>query len=598
MVRLNTNSATSVEPPAPIPFAQYRRVLPWLAPYWRTLCFLLLLGFVSTGLSLVQPYISRILIDDALLHRNMRMLEEIAVLMIATAVFSGLIGVVSGYLYIYFSAKSLFDMRLAVYRHLQRLSPQFFARRKLGDIVSRLNNDVGEVQRVCSDTFLSVLSNIFFFVGSVSIMFWLNWRLSLVSLALLPAGGLALRHFQARLTQRTRVLRECSASLGSFLIESLMGIRVVVAAANEAREAEKFQRHNDSFITALLRMQFIAFLASAAPGMVLTLSIATVFLYGGRLVIEDHLSIGSLVAFMAYHLRLLSPVQNFLGVYTSLLSGGVSLERVFTLLDIPPEVVDAPGARPITGIHNEVVFQEVSFSYAEKREALKDISFRIPAGSLCVMVGSSGAGKSTIADLLVRFFDPDSGSITIDGSDLRDLRLEDLRRTVALVEQIPFFFHASVWENIAYGRPDATEEEIRASARSARIDDFIQSLPSRYDTILGERGATISVGERQRIALARALLRDPALLIMDEPTSALDIHSEAAVATELARALRGRTALLITHRLALVEIADMVIVVEDGKIIESVSPSQLLAQRSIAAQKRFVPAHLAAERAG
>ena len=228
MVRLNTNSATSVEPPIPIPFAQYRRVLPWLAPYWRTLCFLLLLGFVSTGLSLVQPYISRILIDDALLHRNMRMLEEIAALMIATAVFSGLIGVVSGYLYIYFSAKSLFDMRLAVYRHLQRLSPQFFARRKLGDIVSRLNNDVGEVQRVCSDTFLSVLSNIFFFVGSVSIMFWLNWRLSLVSLALLPAGGLALRHFQSRLTQRTRVLRECSASLGSFLIESLMGIRVVV----------------------------------------------------------------------------------------------------------------------------------------------------------------------------------------------------------------------------------------------------------------------------------------------------------------------------------------------------------------------------------
>jgi ATP-binding cassette, subfamily B, bacterial len=595
VVRPDTNFAPPVQPPTSIPFAQYRRVLHWLTPYWRTICVLLLLGLLSTALNLVQPYISRLLIDDALLHRNMRMLEEIAVLLIAVTVFSSVIAIASGYLYIRFSAKSLFDMRLSVYRHLQRLSPQFFARRKLGDIVSRLNNDVGEVQRVCSDTFLSVLSNILFFVGSVAIMIWLNWRLCLVSLALLPIGGLALRHFQARLTERTRTLRECSANLGSFLIESLMGIRVVVAAANEVPEAKEFQRHNDNFITALLRMQYLAFLASAAPGMVLTLSTATVFLYGGRLVIEGHLTIGSLVAFMAYHMRLLSPVQNFLGVYTSLLTGGVSLERVFTLLDIPPEVTEAPGAKPITGIRKEVRFHQVSFGYEDDRQVLNDVSFHIPAGSLCVLLGRSGAGKSTIADLLVRFFDPHSGSITIDETNLRDLRLDDLRRQVALVEQIPFFFHSSIRENIAYGRPDATDAEIRACAKTARIDDFVQSLPSGYGTVIGERGTTISVGERQRIALARALLRDPALLIMDEPTSALDIHSEAEVARELARALHGRTALLITHRLALVEIADMVIVIEDGRIIEAVSPAQLLAQRSMLAERQFFPAPLPAE---
>ncbi|MBT9333244.1 ABC transporter ATP-binding protein [Paracidobacterium acidisoli] len=545
-------------------------------PYWRLLCAVLLLGLLSTALSLVQPWFSRVLIDNALLHHNMKALEEIALMMIVVTVFSTLVSIASSYLYIRFSAQSLFDMRLEVYRHLQRLSPQFFARRRLGDIVSRLNNDVGEVQRVCSDTLLSVLSNILFLAGSVTIMLWLNWRLCLASLALLPVGGLALRHFQARLTQRTRTMRECSAGLGSFLIESLMGIRLVIASANEHREAENFERHNTSFIEALLRMQFLSFLAAAAPGMVLTVSTAMVFLYGGRLVIENQLTIGSLVAFMAYHLRLLSPVQSLMGVYTNLLTGAVSLERVFSLLDIRPEVVEVADAKPLSGIRHDVRFDHVCFGYSKDRQALKDISFRIPAGSLCVMIGASGAGKSTIAELLVRFHDPDEGSVTFDGDDLRELRLEELRRRVALVEQVPFFFHASIRDNIAYGQPDATDEEIRASAAAACIDGFIQSLPDGYSTVIGERGATISVGERQRIALARALLRDPDLLIMDEPTSALDVQSEAAVARELARALRGRTALLITHRMALVEIADMVIVVDEGRIVEAGNPERLL----------------------
>lgn len=581
------NPATHSEPPASIPFAQYRRVLPWIAPYWRSLCAVLALGLLSTALSLAQPYISRLLIDDALLRHNMKALEAIALLMVVVTVFSCIVSIASSYLYIRFSARSLFDMRLTVYRHLQRLSPQFFARRKLGDIVSRLNNDVGEVQRVCSDTLLSVLSNILFLLGSVSIMLWLNWRLCLVSLALLPVSGLALRHFQTRLTDRTRTLRECSANLGSFLIESLMGIRLVVSSANETREAKKFEQHNDSFITALLRMQFLSFMASAAPGMVLTLSTAMVFLYGGRLVIEGHLTIGGLVAFMAYHLRLLSPVQGLMGIYTNLLTGGVSLERVFTLLDIAPAVVEATGAKAFSGLRDEVRFDQVSFGYSEDQQVLHDISFRIPAGSLCVVVGASGAGKSTIADLLVRFYDPHRGSISIDGINLRELQLEDLRRQVALVEQVPYFFHASIRENLSYGQPDATLAEIRACARTARIDDFIQSLPDGYDTVIGERGTTISVGERQRIALARALLRDPALLIMDEPTSALDVQSEAAVAAELARTLRGRTAVLITHRMALVEIADMVIVVDGGRIIESGTRAQLLSRQSTLAQQFF-----------
>jgi len=424
-------------------------------------------------------------------------------------------------------------------------------------------------------------------------MMWLNWRLCLVSLMLLPVGGLALRHFQARLTERTKTLRECSATLGSFLIETLMGIRLVISSANEEREAQKFQEHNSSFITALLRMQFLAFMASAAPAMVLTLSTAMVFLYGGRLVIEGHLTIGGLVAFMAYHLRLLSPVQNMLGVYTNLLTGGVSLGRVFSLLDIPPEVIESQTAQAFAGIRSEVCFDRVSFGYSEDKRVLTDISFKIPAGSLCVIVGPSGAGKSTIADLLVRFFDPDTGAISMDGVNLRELALADLRNQVALVEQVPFFFHGSIRENIAYGRPEATLKEIRACAQTARIDDFIQALPSGYETVLGERGVTISVGERQRIALARAMLRNPSLIIMDEPTSALDVHSEAAVAKELERALRGRTAILITHRLALVEIADMAIAIDDGRVIECGAPTRLLSQRSTL-EKQFFRTSLAA----
>jgi len=579
--------------PASIPFAQYRRVLHWLVPYWPSLCAVLGLGLLSTALNLVQPYISRLLIDNALMLRDMKVLEEIALLTVALTIVSSAVSIASSYLYIRFSARSLFDMRLAVYRHLQRLSPRFFAKRKLGDLVSRLNNDVGEVQRVCSDTLLSVLSNILFFIGSVAIMMWLNWRLCLVSLMLLPVGGLALRHFQARLTERTKTLRECSATLGSFLIETLMGIRLVISSANEEREAQKFQEHNSSFITALLRMQFLAFMASAAPAMVLTISTAMVFLYGGRLVIEGHLTIGGLVAFMAYHLRLLSPVQNMLGVYTNLLTGGVSLGRVFSLLDIPPEVIESQTAQAFAGIRSEVCFDRVSFGYSEDKRVLTDISFKIPAGSLCVIVGPSGAGKSTIADLLVRFFDPDTGAISMDGVNLRELALADLRNQVALVEQVPFFFHGSIRENIAYGRPEATLKEIRACAQTARIDDFIQALPSGYETVLGERGVTISVGERQRIALARAMLRNPSLIIMDEPTSALDVHSEAAVAKELERALRGRTAILITHRLALVEIADMAIAIDDGRVIECGAPTRLLSQRSTL-EKQFFRTSLAA----
>jgi ATP-binding cassette subfamily B protein len=568
-----------------IPYGQYKRALAYVTPYWRGLLAVMLLGLFSTAVGLAQPYISRLLIDNALLRRNLHALTYIALMMVVVTIVGFVLNIASSYCYVRLSSECLFDMRLAVYRHLQQLSPRYFAQKKLGDIVSRINNDIGEVQRLCSDTLLSVLSNVLFLVGSIAIMSWLNWRLMIASIALLPVGIFALRHYQGRLRSQTADLRQRSSDLGSFLIENLLGMRLIVASATEKLEAERFREYNSSFIRSLLSMQVLSFLASAMPSTVLTLSTAVVFLYGGKLVIAQQLTIGGLVAFMGYHLKLLSPVQNLLGIYTNLLTGGVALERVFEVMDVPPEVTEAPVPLSLPYVSRAIGFQNVNFRYAHDVPVLRDVSFTIAAGQMCAIVGASGAGKSTLADLLLRLYDPVSGTITIDNQDIRQLRLEDLRRQVAIVEQTPYFFRASVRENIAYGRPEATLDEVRVCAAAAAIDSFIQSLPNGYETIIGERGVTLSVGERQRIALARALLRNPSVLILDEPTSALDPASEAAVTGEWLKVLRGRTVILITHRMSLVEMADLVVVIEDGRVRETGSPSGLLSRKTYLSQQ-------------
>ena len=560
-----------------IPFAQYRRALAFVAPYWRSLALVMVLSLLSTTVALAQPYISRLLIDDALLRHNLHALGVIAAAMVAVTVVGFAVNILSSYRYVRLSAECLFDMRLAVYRHLQNLSPRFFAKSKMGDIVSRINNDIGEVQRICADTLLSVLSNILFLVGSLAVMATLNWRLFLASVALLPVSVIALRHYQARLTVETKRLRERSSDLGSFLIESLLAMRLIVATGNENREAEEFRRRNGRFLESLLSMQMMAFLASGLPGAVLTVSTAIVFIYGGKLVIDNHLTLGGLVAFMAYHLRLLSPVQVMLGTYTNLLTGGVALGRVFEILDVSVEVRESPSAIACANLRGQITFDRVRFRFLNDVPVLEDVSCQITAGRICAIVGASGSGKSTLADLLLRFYDPDCGAISIDGRDLRDFRLHDLRRQIALVEQTPFLFRATIKENIAYGNPAATLDEIRACARSAAIDDYIQSLPLGYDTVVGERGCTVSAGERQRIALARALLRRPSVLVMDEPTAALDPSSEAAIARSLSLARHSRTVILVTHRISLVEIADQVLVLHNGRIAESGATCDLLA---------------------
>jgi ATP-binding cassette subfamily B protein len=541
-----------------ISLAGYRRALDFIVPYWPRLAVILLTGVVATAFGLAQPYISKLLIDDALLQHNFRMLLIVSGLMVGVTVVGFALNILSSYQYVRVSASVLFDMRLALYRHLQTLSPRFWAARKLGDVVSRINNDIAEVQRVSADSLLSVLSNVVFLIGSAVIMAWLNLRVFLISAAVIPVSIWALRHYQQRLATRVRAVRERSADIGSFLLETLLGIRLVISSHAETREVERFRARNQAFLDALMRMQLTSFLSGAVPGTVLTLSTAAIFLYGGKLVIDGELTTGSLVALMAYHMRLLAPVQNLMGLYTNLVSGGVSLSRVWELFDTKAEIAERASPTPLTNVRGEIEFDRVSFRHASD-VVLDELSFRVEPGTICAVLGPSGAGKSTVADLLVRFYDPDAGAIRIDGHDLRNLSLADLRHAIVLVDQSPYLFNATARENIAYGRPTATDDEIACAARAAAIHDRIMGLPDGYNTIIAERGQTLSAGERQRIALARALLLNPKVLVLDEPTSALDEANERAIADTLVRVAKGRTAILITHRASLARIADQTV---------------------------------------
>jgi ATP-binding cassette subfamily B protein len=545
-------------------WTQYGRLRVFLRPYTARLVWILGISLVATALGLVQPFLSKLLIDTALLRRDWSALCWVAGLMFGGTVVGFLLNILASYQYVRVSAAMLFDMRLAVYRHLQRLSPRFYAKWRLGDLVSRLNNDIGEVQRVSADTLLSVLSNVVFLAGSVAMMCYLNLRLFVLSVLLVPLCLYAFHHYQKKLTGFTQQLRERGADLGSLFVETLLGVRLVVCSNAGEFEARRFRERNQAFVDTLLRLQIASFLTGALPGSILTASTAGVFLYGGWMIMHGRMTIGTLVAFMAYHMRVLSPIQTMMGMAANLAAARVSLTRIFELLDTPPEVVERPDAVPLERVRKGIAFEDVSLRH-DRENILEAVSFQVPVGCFCAIIGASGAGKSTLADLMVRLLDPDGGRVLVDGIDLRELRLEDLRREVVLVDQAPHLFNTSIAENIAYAHPQATRRAVEEAGSQAGLDELILRLPQGYDTRTGERGLALSAGERQRIALARALLRQPSVLILDEPTSNLDPETERLVAANLRESLAGRTVVFITHRPALAEIADQTIIIRERK---------------------------------
>jgi ATP-binding cassette subfamily B protein len=550
--------------------------LSYVRPYAARLVVVGLASLAGTALSLILPYLSKGLVDEALLGRNPSALFRIVGAFVGVTALSFVLNVVSGLRYTRVSADILFDMRLDLYRHLQRLSPRFYARTPLGEIVSRINGDIGEIQRVAAETALAWLGNILFLLGTVGMLMWLDLRLFLVSLAVLPPSLWALVRYRRKLETAVADLRHRSSDIGSFLIETLQGMKLVVASNAQEREVARFRRKNDAFIESLMSMRWLGYMAGGLPGLILTAGTAVVFLYGGSRVIGGAITFGTFVAFMAYQMRLTAPVQALMGLYTNVATARVSLHRVREILDAPVEVHEHASPRSLPAVRGELVFENVTLSHGRGGPALEDVSFTVDPGQVVAIVGPSGSGKSTVADLIARHLDPDSGRILLDGTTLDAIRLAELRSAIVCVDQDPFVLHASVAENVRYARPDATVAEITEAVRAAGLEGFVADLPDGLDTVVGERGREVSAGERQRIALARAFLADPAVLVMDEATGALDPASERLVVEGWAAIMAGRTTVLVTHRPELARSADLVVVLEQGRVREVGSPAQLL----------------------
>jgi ATP-binding cassette, subfamily B, bacterial len=557
-----------------------RRALTYVAPHWRRLSLVLVFSLAGTALTLYLPYLSRALVDHGLLGRNTGALIRIVLLLAGITLVSFVLNVISGLRYTRVSAEILFEMRLDLYRHLQRLSPRFYAHMPLGQIVSRINSDIGEIQRVAAEVALASVSNLFFLAGTVGMLVYLDMRLFLVSLVLLPPALWLLVRFRRRLETAVAELREKSADIGTFLIDTLQGMRLTVGVNAQAREVDLFRGKNDSFIASLMAMRKLTYYAGGMPGLILAAGSSIVFLYGGLRVIEGTLTLGTMVAFIAYQMRLLGPVQALMDLYASIATARVSLRRVHQILDAPIEVVESAAPIALEQLRGKLEFQQVSFSFGRGAPVLFELQLEIQPGEVVALVGSSGGGKSTVAELLVRQLDPDSGKILLDDHDLRNLKLADVREHIVVVDQDPFILNASIAENIRYARASASTEQVAAVARAAGLSELIERLPDGLDTLVGERGRALSAGERQRVALARAFLADPAVLVLDEATAALDPATEALVVAGYEAIMRGRTTVIITHRLELARLADRVIVLEQGRVSEEGSMESLLARSS------------------
>ena len=548
---------------------EIRRGLAYILPYKTRLAAILLLNLAGTALALYVPFLTRTLVDDALLGQDTDALTRVVVLFTLVTAASFVLNFVSGMRYTKVSAEILFDMRVTVYRHLHRLSPRFFAKTPLGEIISRINNDVSEIQRVLSDAALAWLGNVAFLAGAVGMLLWLDWRLFLAAAALLPPAIWAIVVYRRRLVVRVRDMRERSATIGAFLIETLRGVRLVAAANAGEREAGRFSRLNDAFVAALMKMQRLSYLAGGLPGILLSASTAVVFLYGGSRVIDGAMTLGTFTAFMAYQIRLIGPVQGLMGLYTGLGAARVSLKRVHELLDEPVEVEDPAQPVPLGRVRGEIVFEDVSCGHGRGDDVLDGFALNVAPGEVVALAGRSGSGKSTVADLLVRHLDPDRGRVLLDGADLRTVALADLRAQVAVVAQDTFVFNTSILENVRYARPDADRDAVSRAVDRAGLGDFVASLPAGLNTVVGEEGRALSAGERQRVAIARALLADPAVLVLDEATSALDAEAQATVVSAYAEVMRGRTTVLISHREEVLGSADRVVVLEGGRVVSS-----------------------------
>jgi ATP-binding cassette subfamily B protein len=589
-----------------------RRVIRIFRPYVRQVAVVLLAIMVVGGLGIVNPLMLRYAIDFGFGRRNFGLLTLFVSIMIVTPVVSGLIGVGQTYLNTLVGQRVMRDLRNTLYTHLQRMALRFFTDTRTGEIQSRLANDVGGLQSVITDTASSVVSNITIAISTVAAMLLLSWPLTLLSLGLLPLFvWLTTRVGRVRRELRMNTQRTL-ADMSSMVEETLSvsGVLLTKTFGRQRQAIDRFYTENEHLTDLQVRQQMVGrwfFMSistffSIMPALVYWL--AGYLSFGRGHPVTGAVTVGTLVAFTTLQSRIFFPIGQLLSVQVELQGALALFDRIFEYLDMPHEITDRPGAIRLEpgSVRGEVAFDDVTFRYAPEleRPTLDGVSFTVEPGQLAALVGPSGAGKTTITYLVPRLYDVESGAVTIDGHDVRDLQLESLGEIIGVVTQETYLFHTSVRDNLRYAKPDATDAELEEAARAAAIHDRIMELPEGYDTVVGERGYKLSGGEKQRVALARVILKNPRILILDEATSALDTHSERLIQSALQQVMRGRTTIAIAHRLSTILAADQILVVVSGRIVERGTHEALLALDGVYAllyREQFEGTGLASEAA-
>jgi subfamily B ATP-binding cassette protein MsbA len=566
-----------------------------LRPHWKSLvlAFFAVLGEALTDL--LEPWPLKVVFDNIIGSKKMpswlatavnstigadklSILAFVALAVVAIA----LVGAISSYTQKYLTTSVAqwvgHDLRRFLYHHIQRLSLSYHDNKRTGDLISRITSDIDSVQDFVSQALLGLVVNVLTLIGMLCVMFYLDWRFTLIALSVAPALFIVVFSYTRRIKQASRAVRKKEGEIASVVQEVLSSIRVVKAFSREDYEQERFEKQSLETVETALRARSLKAKLAPIVQVIVAAGTCLVLWYGVRLVLAGTITAGSLLVFFIYLGKMYKPMRELSKMTDTISKTVVGYERIREVLETERDVRNLPGARPAPEFKGAIEFKDVDFGYSPDRLTLKSLNLKIKPGTVAALVGPTGAGKTTIASLVARFYDPSSGEVRIDGKDVRRYKLHSLRRQISFVLQENLLFRAPLWQNIAYGRPEANRDEIIRAARMANADEFIVKLPDGYDTVVGERGVTLSGGQRQRIAIARAIIRDAPILILDEPTSDLDAASEELVFDALSKLMEGRTSIVIAHRLATVQRADVIFVLEDGSIVQQGTHRELLAQ--------------------